>query len=102
MPKPPIGSTYQDWSDSEKIERIKYEIDEHLSNKNGVSKGRKKLKTYEEQAETAPDKVAYWETIKKEITGTSTLSILKTTKKKKTSSTSILPIIKKLLKLLGT
>jgi hypothetical protein len=59
------------------------------------------MDAYEEQAEQAPDKVAYWETVKKEITGTSTLSVLKTTKKKKTSGTSILPIIKKLLKLLG-
>jgi hypothetical protein len=96
IPKPPIGSTYQDWSDSEKIERNKYEIDERLTVKNGVSKGRKILKTFEEQAEAAADKVAYWEGVKKEVTGASPLAALKTANKKKTGSL-ILSIIKKLL-----
>jgi hypothetical protein len=102
VPKPPIGSTYDDLSDTEKIVQAKREIHAKLCPKYNRPKTKTKMDTYEEQAEQASDKVAYWETLKKEITGTSTLSVLKTTKKKKTSRTSILPIIKKLLKLLGT
>ena len=69
IPKPAIGSTYQDWSESEKIERHKYDIYERLVNKNGLSNALKIMADYNGKADQSADKVSFWEGIRKKVLG---------------------------------
>jgi hypothetical protein len=97
IPKPPIGSTYDDLSDTEKIERAKYDIYEPLVTKNGLSKAKAMIDAFNQEAEQANDKVAYWEAKRKSICGS---SFLKAPSSKSVSSkgSSLFGLVKKILK----
>ena len=69
IPKPAIGSTYQDWSDAEKIERHKFDIYERLVNKNGLSNAVKIMADYKKNADQSANQVLFWEGIRKKVLG---------------------------------